>query len=57
MSVKGYRAAKKLFSIALVVAGVIDRSRPKQTCAGFYFDVGRSTQSHIANHRFRVDAG
>jgi hypothetical protein len=55
MSVKGYRAKKKFFSIALFIAGVIDGGRPEQTCVGRILD--RSAQSRIAEHCFRIDTG
>jgi hypothetical protein len=56
MSVKGYGAAKKFFSIALIIAGVIDEET-EQACAGWILDVGRPAQSRIADHCFRIDTG
>ena len=55
-STKGYRAGKKFFSIALIIAGVID-GVGQSKLAGWNLDVGRAAQSRIANYRFRVDAG
>jgi hypothetical protein len=54
--VKGYGAAKKFFSIALIIAGVI-AGVGQSTCAGWILDVGRPAQSRIAEHCFRIDTG
>jgi hypothetical protein len=41
MSVKGYGATKKFFSIAVTIGGVTDGGRP-EACAGLFLDVGRA---------------
>jgi hypothetical protein len=57
MSVKGYGVTKKFFSIALIIAGVVDGGRPEQACAGWILDVGRPAQPRIADHCFRIGTG